>query len=133
MKFLSLEQALIIAAEVTGLPVETVARSARLDLLDSALVAPEASFGGQEFYQGFEAKAAVLCVRIAKNHPLLDGNKRLAWMCLRMFCELNSYRLTLTDDDAVEFMLEVAAGTIGVDEVTQWLHVRLSERGEGEQ
>ena len=133
MKFLSLEQALIIAAEVTGLPVETVARSARLDLLDSALVAPEASFGGQEFYQGFEAKAAVLCVRIAKNHPLLDGNKRLAWMCLRMFCELNSYRLTLTDDDAVEFMLEVVAGTIGVDEVTQWLHVRLSERGEGEQ
>ena len=133
MKFLSLEQALIIAAEVTGLPVETVARSARLDLLDSALVAPEASFGDQEFYQGFEAKAAVLCVRIAKNHPLLDGNKRLAWMCLRMFCELNSYRLTSTDDDAVAFMLEVAAGTIGVDEVTQWLHVRLSERGEGEQ
>ena len=133
MKFLSLEQALIIAAEVTGLPVETVARSARLDLLDSALVAPEASFGGQEFYQGFEAKAAVLCVRIAKNHPLLDGNKRLAWMCLRMFCELNSYRLTSTDDDAVAFMLEVAAGTIAVDEVTQWLHVRLSERGEGEQ
>ena len=132
MKFLSLEQALIIAAEVTGLPVETVARSARLDLLDSALVAPEASFGGQEFYQGFEAKAAVLCVRIAKNHPLLDGNKRLAWICLRMFCELNSYRLTSTDDDAVAFMLEVAAGTIGVDEVTQWLHVRLSERGEGE-
>jgi len=133
VKFLSLEQALIIAAEVTGLPVETVARSARLDLLDSALVAPEASFGGQEFYQGFEAKAAVLCVRIAKNHPLLDGNKRLAWICLRMFCELNSYRLTSTDDDAVAFMLEVAAGTIGVDEVTQWLHVRLSERGEGEQ
>jgi death-on-curing protein len=133
VKFLSLEQALIIAAEVTGLPVETVARSARLDLLDSALVAPEASFGGQEFYQGFEAKAAVLCVRIAKNHPLLDGNKRLAWMCLRMFCELNSYRLTSTDDDAVEFMLEVAAGTIGVAEVTQWLHVRLSERDVGEQ
>jgi len=133
VRFLSLDQALIIAAEVTGLSVETVARSARLDLLDSALVAPEASFGGQEFYQGFEAKAAVLCVRIAKNHPLLDGNKRLAWMCLRMFCELNSYRLISTDDDAVAFMLEVAAGTIGVDEVTQWLHVRLSERGEGEQ
>ena len=85
MKFLSLEQALIIAAEVTGLPVETVARSARLDLLDSALATPEASFDGEQFYQGFEAKAAVLCVRIAKNHPLLDGNKRLAWMCLRMF------------------------------------------------
>ena len=50
MKFLSLEQALIIAAEVTGLSVETVARSARLDLLDSALATPEASFGGQEFY-----------------------------------------------------------------------------------
>ena len=128
MKFLSLAQALIIAAEVTGLPVETVARSARLDLLDSALATPEASFGGQEFYQGFEAKAAVLCVRIAKNHPLLDGNKRLAWMFLRMFCELNNYVLTSTDDDAVAFMLEVAAGTKGVDETAQWLHARLSKR-----
>lgn len=130
MKFLSLAQALIIAAEVTGLPVETVARSARLDLLDSALATPEASFVGQEFYQGIEAKAAVLCVRIAKNHPLLDGNKRLAWMCLRMFCELNNYVLTSTDDDAVAFMLEVAAGTKGVDETAQWLHARLSKRGE---
>jgi death on curing protein len=130
VKFLSLAQALIIAAEVTGLPVETVARSARLDLLDSALATPEASFGGQEFYQGFKAKAAVLCVRIAKNHPLLDGNKRLAWMCLRMFCELNNYVLTSTADDAVAFMLEVAAGTKGVDETAQWLHARLSKRGE---
>lgn len=133
MKFLSLEQALIIPADVTGLSVETVARSARLDLLDSALATPEASFGGQEFYQGFEAKAAVLCVRIAKNHPLLDGNKRLAWMCLRMFCELNNYTLTSTDDDAVAFMLDVAAGTMGVDETVQWLHARLSKRGAGEQ
>jgi death-on-curing protein len=128
VKFLSLDRALIIAAEVTGLPVETVARSARLDLLDSALVTPEASFGGHEFYQGFEAKAAVLCVRIAKNHPLLDGNKRLAWMCLRMFCDLNNYVLTSTDDDAVAFMLEVAAGTKDVDETAQWLHARLSKR-----
>ena len=71
--------------------------------------------------------------QIAKNHPLLDGNKRLAWMCLRMFCELNNYTLTSTDDDAVAFMLDVAAGTMGVDETVQWLHARLSERGAGEQ
>ena len=50
-----------------------------------------------------------------------------------MFCELNNYTLTSTDDDAVAFMLDVAAGTMGVDETVQWLHARLTERGAGEQ
>ena len=50
-----------------------------LELLDSALHAPQAGFGDVEFYPEFVDKAAVLVVRIARNHPLPDGNKRLAW------------------------------------------------------
>jgi death-on-curing protein len=101
VRYLSLAEALVIAEAVTGTDPDVLSKSGRIDVLDSALHAPEASFGGQEFYPQFVEKAAVLAVRIAKNHPLPDGNKRLAWGCLNMFCELNSYRLEVTVDHAV--------------------------------
>lgn len=69
MRYLSLAEALAIAEAVTGTPVETLARAARLDLLDSALHAPQAGFGDEDFYPAFVDKAAVLVVRIAKNQP----------------------------------------------------------------
>lgn len=69
-----------IAAEVTDLDVDTVMRVARLELADSALHAPQAGFGETEFFPNFVDKAAVLVVRLAKNHPLPDGNKRAAWV-----------------------------------------------------
>ena len=73
----------------------------RLELLDSALHAPQAGFGDEEFYPEFVDKAAVLAVRIARNHPLPDGNKRLAWQALTMFCALNDYSLRVPADEAV--------------------------------
>ena len=75
MRYLSLAEALAIAEAVTGTDIETLARSARLDLLDSALHAPQAGFGDEDFYPDFVDKAAVLVVRIAKNHPLIDGKQ----------------------------------------------------------
>ena len=60
-----------------------------LDLADSALHAPAAGFGETEFYPDFVDKAAVLIVRLAKNHPLPDGNEHVAWVALRMFMEIN--------------------------------------------
>ncbi len=80
-------------------------------MLDSALHAPEAGYGEEDFYPSLQQKAAVLVVRIVKNHPLPDGNKRLAWMTLRMFVALNGFRLVVEHDDAaVDFVLGVAAG-----------------------
>ena len=128
MRYLTLDEALQIAAAVTGLSVKVIETSARIELLDSALAASQASFGGEEFHPTFESKAAVLCVRIARNHPLLDGNKRLAWMCLRLFCDLNEYGLSFTEDDAVDTMLAVAAGDLGEDEFREWIAVRVQPR-----
>jgi death-on-curing protein len=64
----------------------------KLDLADSALHAPSASFGGVEFYPDFVDMAAVLLVRLGRNHPLLDGNKRASWVTLRLFIEINDWR-----------------------------------------
>ena len=76
---------LSVAAEVTALGGDTLSRVTNLDLADSALHAPAAGWGGEDFYPDFIDKAAVLLVRLAKNHPLPDGNKRAAWVTLRLF------------------------------------------------
>lgn len=125
MRYLTLAEAMTIAEAVTGTPAARLARASRLDLLDSALHAPQAGFGEVDFYPDFADKAAVLTVRIAKNHPLPDGNKRLAWQSLTMFCALNGYNLEVHTDDAVNLMLAIAAGEIDEAALAIWLAERL--------
>ena len=127
MRYLTLAEALIIAEAVTGTDALVLVRVSRLELLDSALHAPQAGFGGQEFYPGFVDKAAVLVVRIAANHPLPDGNKRLAWQALTMFCSLNGQRLEVPADEAVEFMVAIAAGDLDETGASAWLSGRITE------
>lgn len=85
----------------------------------------QAGFGDQEFYPEFVDKAAVLTVRIARNHPLPDGNKRLAWHALTMFCALNEIALTVAPDEAVGMMVAIAAGELDEGAVATWLSPRL--------
>lgn len=63
----------------------------------------------------------MLVVRIARNHPLPDGNKRLAWQSLTMFCALNGHELDVPPDEAVSTMLEIAAGKLDEVAVAAWL------------
>ena len=78
---------------MTGLDLDTVLKVTDLNLADSALHAPAAGFGDTDFYPLFVDKAAVLIVRLARNDPLPDGNKRAAWVSLRLFVELNGSTL----------------------------------------
>ena len=89
VEYLDLSDYLAIAAEVTGLDLPILIRVTRLSLADSALHAPAAGFGDTDLYPDFVDKAAVLLVRLAKNHPLPDGNKRAAWAALVLFIDLN--------------------------------------------
>lgn len=127
MRYISLAEALIVAESVTALDIVTLTRSSRLNPLDSALHAPQASFDGIELYPDFVDKVAVLAVRIVKNHPLLDGNKRLSWGCLNMFVELNGGQLHAEVDDAVAAMFSVASGEIDEVEFSTWLNGRLRQ------
>jgi death-on-curing protein len=78
VKYVGLVDYLAIAAEVTGIDPATLARVAKVNLADSAQHAPAAGFGETDLYSDFVDKAAVLVVRLAKNHPRPDGNKRCA-------------------------------------------------------
>ena len=61
---------------------------------------------------------------IAQNHPLPDGNKRLAWQVLTMFLALNGWTLQVPTDDAVTTLLGVAAGELDEEGLAVWLRER---------
>lgn len=127
-RYISLAEYFWLAEQVTGVEAAVLAKASRAELADSALHAPQASFGGHEFYSELVEKAAVLVCRLAWNHPLPDGNKRAAWACLVMFLDLNgaSWRPDPPDiDDAEAAMLVVAAHEVDEAWVADWLRARV--------
>lgn len=93
---MSTEQALLIARRAVGGPVEV----RDVGLLDAAVHRPRASVLGQDAYPDLMTKAAALLHSLAQNHPLADGNTRLAWLATYVFCAKNGVDLDPPDDDA---------------------------------
>jgi death-on-curing protein len=83
-----------------------------LGLVDSATHRPMASAFGQEAYADLYVKAAALLHSVVRNHPLVDGNKRLGWVACRTFLKINGADLAPKEDEAVEFVLAIAGGDI---------------------
>ncbi|MFC0429333.1 type II toxin-antitoxin system death-on-curing family toxin [Kutzneria buriramensis] len=79
-------------------------------LVDSAASRPRTTMFGEEAYPDLHLKAAALMHSVLRNHPLIDGNKRLAWVAARVFLALNGFDFRPDDDLATEFVLAAAAG-----------------------
>jgi death-on-curing protein len=128
MRYLSLAEYLWLAEQVTGIEAPVLSKAARIDLADSALHAPSARFGEQDFYPDVIDKAAVLTCRLAWNHPLPDGNKRAAWAALVLFLDLNGIVWSPDPpdvDEAEQAMLAVAAHEVDESWVADWLRQRV--------
>lgn len=117
---LTLDDLLEIAA---GVLPEVLVRDA--GLLASAADRPRASVFGEDAYPSFAEKAAALMHSLARNHPLVDGNKRLAWAGTRVFCLLNGRDLEFTVDDAEARVLGVATGDLDVPSLAARLSAHL--------
>jgi death-on-curing protein len=91
VRALELADFLLIAEAVLAVPAKRIAEESSLHLADSALHAPLAGFGGEEFYPDFPTKAAVLCAHLVKNHPLKDGNAPVALVATIEFCQRNGH------------------------------------------
>lgn len=91
-------------------------------LLGAAVARPQTTAFGSDAYPDIWTKAAALLQSIVKNHPLLDGNKRLGWLATAVFLELNATRVTRADNDAVyEFVVAVAAGKQTIEQIASGL------------
>jgi death-on-curing protein len=87
-------------------------------LLEAALARPQATVFGKDAYPDLDAKAAALLHSIARNHALIDGDKRLSLAALIAFYGLNGRRLTLTNNAAYDLVINVAAGQLdAVDDI----------------
>ena len=83
-----------------------------IGLLEAAAARPRATAFGEDAYPDLHGKAAALLHSLARNHALVDGNKRLALGALIAFYGMNGRRLTLTNDAAYEFIMQLAAGEL---------------------
>lgn len=90
-------------------------------LLESALARPATVAYGREVYASFPSKAAALLESLTRNHGLLDGNKRTAWVALQHFVRLNGLRLTLSEDQAFDLVTGVAAAELTMDQTSVML------------
>lgn len=108
MKYLTVQEALDLAQPACG-EQEVAVRD--LGLLSSALHRPQSQMFGVEAYTDLFEKAAALLQSLAITHPLVDGNKRTAWMCAVVFLDLNGIDMAEVDQGrAFDLMVDVTAG-----------------------
>jgi death-on-curing protein len=119
VEYLELEDALELARRIGIGPVRD------LGLLDSALARPRSSAFGLDAYTEFPLKAAALLHSLTNNHPLVDGNKRLAWLATTVFCDLNAYTTTLSDDEAFQIVWDIASSHMEVETIAERLSLEL--------
>ena len=122
-EYLDLEDLLEIARQAVAKDV--VVRD--YGLLESALARPRASVFGQDAYPDLHLKAAALLHSLARNHALVDGNKRLTWTACRTFLAINAEWISAPEDERFDFVIGVATGAMSeLDEIAaqlrSWSH-----------
>lgn len=120
--FLSVEDLLEIASGVLD---EVLIRDR--GLLESAAARPRTTVFGDDAYPTFPDQVAALMHSLARNHPLIDGNKRLAWSAARVFCLINGRDLVLDVDAAERMVLAVAQGELDVPDLATLINAALAD------
>ncbi|MFE9686090.1 type II toxin-antitoxin system death-on-curing family toxin [Streptomyces sp. NPDC006285] len=111
MKYLTVQEVLDLAELACGEQTQVAVRD--LGLLSSAVHRPRSQMFGVEAYTDLFEKAAALLQSLAVNRPLVDGNKRMAWMSTVVFLDFNGTEMLDVDqDEAYKLVIEVASGDL---------------------
>ncbi len=95
-------------------------------LLESAIARPKATFGGEDLYPELTDKAAALFDSLIRNHPFVDGNKRVAVVAMVVFVRENGHRLIATEEEMENFALNAAQSVYTLTEIAEWIQANLS-------
>jgi len=118
VEYLELEDVLLMVRSLGVGPVRD------LGLLDSAVHRPRSTAFGEDAYPSLDLKAAALLHSLTKNHALVDGNKRIAWLATVVFCDLNGTEPDLAEDQAFDLVWEVAGTQMDLSEIAERLRLR---------
>lgn len=99
-----------------------------IGLLAAALARPATTVMGVEAYPQLAAKAAALLESVARFHPLIDGNKRMAWTLMVLMLWLNGCRHDFTTDAAFDLVVGVAAGVVSLEDSAGMIASHLVKR-----
>ena len=119
--FLDLDDALFVAQRM-GFHVKDAG------LLASALARPITTVGGADAYPSLPEKAAALLESLARNHALVDGNKRTAWTLTSLFLWMNGYILAIGADEGFDLVVGVAGGHLALDESARTISAGMRAR-----
>ena len=113
-EYLSTEDSLAIADQMGFLVRDT-------GLLASAVARPGTTAFGEDIYPTFNRKCAALIEGINRNLPLVDGNKRLSWVCVVNFADLNGWDLVADQVEIFRTISAVASGELSLDVIEHWV------------
>lgn len=114
MQRIQLEAALHVVQQV-GFHIRDIG------LLESALERPVTRLYGRFVYQNVQTATAAQTESLARNHPLVDGNKRNALIMLNIFLRLNGYKHVMDSDVAYSYIMDIAQGKMSLDESAERL------------
>lgn len=121
VNYVTIGDVLVIVAENGWHPRDALA-------LDAVVTRPRAFAYGVELYPGLHAKAAALMDSANRQHPLLDGNKRLSWLLVTIFYAMNGYEIYADVEEAERFVLDVAGAHLEIEDIAAWLADRTTPR-----
>jgi len=96
-------------------------------LLDSAIYMPYMTFDGADLYPLLEDKASRLCFGLVKNHPFIDGNKRIGAIAMRAFLCANGVEVHYSQSELIDCILSLAKGELSAEELTAWIIAHIAE------
>jgi death on curing protein len=129
MERLGLADFLVLAEAVTGLAAAELGSAAHVVArAESALTAPFVEPGRVEAYRGLAMKAAVLCSRLLRNHPLPDGNKRVAYLCMIELIRRNGreWRPVAPEMERAQMVERLAAREVSEAAFAAWLEKQIA-------
>lgn len=92
-----------------------------ISALESAIAKPRMTFEGKDLYPTIVEKASTLAYSLIKNHPFVDGNKRIGHAAMETFLVLNGYEIDAPIDEQEKIILDVATSRIDKDEFKKWV------------
>lgn len=90
-------------------------------LLDSALAQPKMTFGKKYVHKSIFDKTAAYGFHVCKNHPFIDGNKRVAFVLMDIFMQKNGWEIVSSEEEAYETMTNLASGKLTKSQLSNWL------------